>query len=248
VQPLPIAPIATVAPLPPFEHVCVYSPAPPEDPLPEEIIRSQLYLGIDFGQAQDYTAFAILEKSWVFVGPRNHWDYQRRREERFAVRHLERLPLGTPYTAVVARIAQIARPLDRLHTLLISADATGVGAPVIEQIRQMQLGRRLHPVIITPGNTESEHGIFYHVPKSHLITNLILQFESGMFKVSSNLPLAPTLLQELGGLRIKVSTAGNDIYSTWRADQHDDLLFAVALANWQAQRDKWSEPQRRLYW
>jgi hypothetical protein len=68
-----------------------------------------------------------------------------------------------------------------------------------------------------------------------------------MFKVAADLPLAATLLQELGSLRVKVNAAGNDIYSTWRTNQHDDLLFAVALANWLTLRHKWPEPQRRLF-
>ena len=44
-------------------------------------------LGVDLGQAQDFTALAVIEAA----GP-------------LLLRHIERLPLGTPYTAVVARI------------------------------------------------------------------------------------------------------------------------------------------------
>jgi hypothetical protein len=121
------------------------------------------------------------------------------------------------------------------RNISIAADATGVGSPVVELIRRLELGRRLYPVKITSGNAEPHgDGCFYHVPRSHLITNLILQFENPFFKVASDLELADALLKELASLRVKVSKAGNDIYTTWSPDQHDDLLFAVALASWQA--------------
>jgi hypothetical protein len=244
VLPLKVTPPPHLVPVPTFHPVPVLG-SPPESPLPEKVIQTQLYLGIDFGQVHDYTALAIVEKSWVLTGPRNHWNYERTREERFSVRFLERMPLGTPYTDIVARIGQISRSFGDQTNLWLCADATGVGRPVVEMIRSLQLPRRMYAVKVTPGNTESCDGIFYNVPKSHLIGNLILQFEGNMFKVCTDLDLADTLLEELGSLRVKVSTAGNDIYSTWRTSQHDDLLFAVALANWQAQKDKWYVPSLR---
>ena len=50
------------------------------------------YLGLDLGKKHDHTAIAIVEK---------------RMHTTLLVRHLERVELGTPYPAVVARIGEI---------------------------------------------------------------------------------------------------------------------------------------------
>jgi len=240
ILPFAVPPSRPVDPVSYLEQICVYPKSPqPEPVLPDLITDPKIYLGIDFGQANDYTALAILERATVHTGPKNHWNYERKKVERFSIRHLERFPLGTPYTAVVSRIGQIVRSTDPKTDLCLCADATGVGRPVIDMLRALQLGRLIYAVTITSGNAESCDGIFYNVPKSKLLNQIIHQFENGALKISGHLDLAGTLLEELAGLRVKVSNAGNDIYSTWRSSQHDDLLFAVALANWLAERRKW---------
>ncbi|MGI6449342.1 MAG: hypothetical protein ACOX3R_03310 [Desulfitobacteriia bacterium] len=50
------------------------------------------YIGLDLGQAQDYTALTIIE--------RKHFNYSLPREQ-YHIRHLERPKLGTPYPAIV---------------------------------------------------------------------------------------------------------------------------------------------------
>ncbi len=50
---------------------------------------SDFILGLDLGQAQDYTALGILERDGSSKGDR---EYQ--------LRHLDRFPLGTSYPAI----------------------------------------------------------------------------------------------------------------------------------------------------
>jgi hypothetical protein len=50
--------------------------------------------GLDLGQASDYTAVAILQRT-ITTNPR---------EKFFAVRHLERFPLGTSYPTICDRV------------------------------------------------------------------------------------------------------------------------------------------------
>ena len=57
-------------------------------------------IGVDIGQKRDPTAICV-------AAPENR-TVERRSEMHFLIRHLERLPLGTPYPAVVARIGEIA--------------------------------------------------------------------------------------------------------------------------------------------
>jgi len=69
---------------------------------------------------------------------------------------------------------------------------------------------------------------------------IVLQFENQALTIASKLELAETLQNELASLTVKFSAAGNDTISTWRESDHDDLVFAVALANWRAEANKWS--------
>ena len=62
------------------------------------------FVGLDLGQAQDYTALAVIEAA----DTKGAWDpvnlyFGRHRELR--LRHLERMPLGRSYPEMVARDA-----------------------------------------------------------------------------------------------------------------------------------------------
>src|ERR1035438_3461041 len=68
--------------------------------------NARMVLGVDLGQRRDYTALAVVESLRVKTG----FDAERWTdvfEEQVAVRHLERLPLGTPYTDVAERIEEM---------------------------------------------------------------------------------------------------------------------------------------------
>src|SRR6478609_8475228 len=87
-----------------------------------------VFIGADIGQKVDPTALCVAEA--VKLG--HAYDY--------TVRHLERLPLGTPYpqvaqriAAVVAAVANRPRPaLQGAPRITLMVDSTGVGAPVID--------------------------------------------------------------------------------------------------------------------
>ena len=72
------------------------------------MVSRQYFIGLDLGQSQDFTALAILERA-VMTG---EWDaaaFAYRKMAAFHLRYLERIPLGTPYPDVVARVGQVTR-------------------------------------------------------------------------------------------------------------------------------------------
>ncbi len=83
-------------------------------------VSAKCLLGVDLGQAQDPTAIAVAEM----------------REPDIHVRHLERLPLGTPYPRVIERVTAI---IEKLPSPDLIVDATGLGRPVIDQMRETGL-------------------------------------------------------------------------------------------------------------
>jgi hypothetical protein len=56
-------------------------------------------------------------------------------------------------------------------------------------------------------------------------------------RVAQGLPAAQVLARELQNFRMKVTLTNSDNLGAWRENQHDDLVLAVALACWMAERE-----------
>ena len=106
-------------------------------------------IGVDIGQTHDPTAICVAEDQ-----ARNECN---RTETHYLVRLLERLPLGTPYPQVVRRLRQIIDAVRQraARPAAVYIDATGVGKPVVDMLREGAIGScDLHAVYFTHGKTE----------------------------------------------------------------------------------------------
>jgi hypothetical protein len=199
------------------------------------------FVGLDLGQSVDYTALAVIQTVIAppieVISPYTRMvTYQPSKEPpKLHVRHLERFPLGTRYPSIVSAIAQRLPALeeDGARPSLV-VDKTGVGAPVVDLFEDA--GLRPIAITITGGTTPSQDGRGWHVPKRDLISTLQVAFQNHRLKINQDLPTAPTLTNELLNFKVKISTAGNATYEAWRESVHDDLVLAVALAVWYAER------------
>ena len=117
---------------------------------------SQFFVGLDLGQAQDYTALSVIER----IGESAD-DY------RYDVRHLQRFALGTTYPAIVEAVAKMCQSKPIASDYSLVADATGVGAAVMDLLEAS--GLSLTRVTITGGDTVSQEGSHYRVPKRDLV-------------------------------------------------------------------------------
>jgi len=197
---------------------------------------TEFFVGLDLGQARDYTALAILERSET-LGDRDAVSWERRKVVACRVRHLERVPMGTPYPDVVTRVAEVVASLRRSGRCQLMVDATGVGPPVVDMLRREDLDCWLRPVKVTSGDSESEKDGYYRVPKRDLIVGLQVMLQSGKLKFATGLPWGDAFLKEITEMRVKVTGEGHEQFGAWREGTHDDLVFAVALAGWGA--DRW---------
>jgi hypothetical protein len=77
-------------------------------------------VGLDLGQASDFTALAVLERRDVADGPAS-----------YGCRHLERFHLGTPYPTIVSAVAKMFDSPALLGAPLV-VDGTGVGRAVVD--------------------------------------------------------------------------------------------------------------------
>jgi hypothetical protein len=156
----------------------------------------------------------------------------------YDVRQVMRFPLGTKYPAIVQQtLAMLARPpLNNEVTLVV--DATGVGRPVID-LFQEQERVPVVPVMITAGTavTRDDWG-FVHVPKRDLVgvVQVALQNKQVRWPSEKKLRAVADLKQELQGFQYRITAAGHDQYGTWREGAQDDMVLALALALWEAER------------
>ena len=104
-------------------------------------------IGLDLGKRRDHAAIAILER----VDHRSA--YAAPTLGTLNVVHLERIPLGTPYTTVVAAVQRLVNTPILQGQCALAVDATGVGGPVVDMLRRGQLGCELSPSPSPLGNT-----------------------------------------------------------------------------------------------
>lgn len=232
------------------------------------------YVSVDLGQRRDYTAITVVEEP-VYVGnddwawelnvdgigwhspadmkPQQvqrgrNYEYQRGRPglPPLNVRHLERLPLGTAYPAVVTHVEKMLRSaaLSRHNTVLL-LDITGVGRPVYDSFRAASM--QPLGILIHGGDSVSQDGPVYRVPKRDLIGAAQVALQTGRIRIASALPHAEALKDELLNFKIEIDPrTAHDSYSAWREGKdHDDLVLSLAQAVWFRERRSKHLDQRR---
>jgi len=196
---------------------------------------NKFFVGLDLGQAQDYTALVAIERKAYRYDPRPY---------EYHIRHLERPKLGTPYPAIVEQVQALMRSRQLLNQATLVVDATGVGRPVVDLFRKA--GLRPVAITITGGNAVTVGGGGFHVPKRDLVTTLQVLFQSGRLKVAGRLPLAPVLIEELLNFKVKINVkTAHDSYEAWREGVHDDLVLAAALACWYGEKRSFIRPVQK---
>lgn len=193
-------------------------------------------IGIDIGQKRDPTAIAVVELRERQAGQTT--------EAVHITRHLERLPLGTSYPKIGARLAEVARNAHqrarqkhfdeygddarREYGFEVYIDATGVGQPVVDVLAET--GLRIRPVYFTHGDRRTEEWPSITLGKAWLVSRLQALFQTQRIMLPANHPEADAMLKELLDYEIKVSEDANDRYGAFRTGSHDDLVTALGLA------------------
>lgn len=197
----------------------------------------RFFMGVDLGQAHDYSAVSILEQELKLYEPKPGWRPINPEviDNTYLVRYLERFKLGTPYPMIVERIARLMeQPQMKIEGKLI-VDATGVGAPVVDMMKL----RKLHPVCIkiTGGFEVTQTKDGYHVPKAELVSALAVLFHSKRIKVAAKLSEAKSLKKEVLAFGYKINReTGHTTYGADAETEYDDIVLSVSLAAWYVMR------------
>ncbi len=188
-------------------------------------------MGLDLGQASDYSAFSIIEEHG----------------EDYHVRHLQRWPLRTHYTQIAADVARISRSAEMAgdeSKNILAVDMNGPGAPFLDILKTHNVAADVEPVFSHGGDKVVRDGGVWRVPKRLLVSRTQIALEQGRLKIAPGLPEAPLLVKELQNYQVAIDPlTAHDSYGAWRTGTHDDLLFAVMLPLFIA-----TGPRRNMAW
>ncbi len=197
-------------------------------PLPQGI-----QIGVDVGQRVDPTTIVVaaLELRDWSINPKakdSIYEMPLGGDIHYVVRFIERLPLATPYPKVADRLSEVYRQLKAPRVLI---DATGVGTPVVDLIREKDV--QCTPVYLTGGEKATqEHGEL-HLAKGLMISRLQVLLQQRFIHLPQTAE-AEALTEELLNYEIKVTDSQNLQMGVFKTGKHDDLATALGLACWGA--------------
>lgn len=157
------------------------------------------------------------------------------------MRHLARIPLDASYPDTVERIGKIiAAPeieaQERCYGPIVVLDITGSGMPIVGLFERADI----RPILVSiSGSSAREEQIEFNdwrIPKIDLVGNLRIMFEAGRLQMAQQLDLVPMLMDELRAFKMRPPRIDPNDPETWREGQSDDLIFAVAVGAWRANR------------
>jgi hypothetical protein len=194
------------------------------------------FIGLDLGQARDYSALAVIERRWL------QDDGVEVPVPMYHVIHLERSQMS--YPTLIQHVVQLLKMPKLLFESVLVVDAGGPGRPVIDMLRAQGV-RNMRGVVITGGAHvgQSPDGTTT-IPKRDLVAALVVQYEQGRIKMSPELPLAEQFEAELTNFSYKIDVKrGRETYEAADENVHDDMVVAAALAvYWATQVEKASVP------
>ena len=184
------------------------------------MVDRMIYVGVDLGKLETHSAIVVVER--IEEMPKDHFDVLRgvMERRRYVVRFAERLALNTDYTLVVKRVKQVVTQVATRGTCVLVVDETGVGVPVVEDIRRAGMGCSLCPIKISAGSQATGRS----VPREELLTKMKMMGERGELELAVGCLHGEALKRELVHLQLAGRKSG----------EKDDLAFALAC--WKARR------------
>jgi len=222
-----------------------------------------VHLGLDIGQKSDYSALVVVEvgiraTEATYIDYRDHKEYSVP-ESTYNVRHLARLPLGTPFRAVAMEVVNLVGGLWAWENALrkegailpyepqlpwdLWMDVTGMGLPVLELVqRALAVSPKtdrcmVHPVVFTHGDRfkrgEYDTGGNSRgdvLGKAFLVNRLQVLFEQRTIRLPKDDPQIDAMTQELLDYEVRIDPDANDKYGAFAVGAHDDMVTALGLA------------------
>jgi hypothetical protein len=217
-------------------------------------------VGVDLGQASDFTAIAVLEKTiappeTAMFSPVGESPSNRLVDGSivYDLVYLKRPKLGTPYDVMARRVADLICELEpqgafgELGQVTLSVDGTGVGRGMVDML-DTEFKRRgassnsvpkvdFRRVSVTGSQTTLKRPTrsngYWSVPKKDLVFPAVAAFQQKRVRIPAGIKDRDALVNELKNYRRTTNIdTGTMSFEPWRESEHDDLLFALCLALW----------------
>lgn len=215
-------------------------------------------IGVELGSRMENTALSVTERTYVLASPAerfnaSYYDHAVRRERmqarekvaiEYRVRHLERHSPPVRYKGIAERVVEL---VEAVGECVIATDITRTGRPVHNLIRhaidEATRGKGPMPshvkhclITVTgiAGGVSRSPDAGMLVPRRDLVSAALLLFEQEQLKIAEGLDLARTLTAEFTDFKPKADP--KDDLEGWRLAKNDDLVLAVAISTWAAER------------
>ena len=209
-------------------------------------------VGVELGARMENTAISVTERAYVSTGEafnasrhdhhlgRHRLHAREKVSVEYRVRHLERHPPPVRYKGVAERVAELVRTVGSCDLVM---DLTRTGQPVHALLLGTVNGALEETgtsVAQCPITVTGEFGAVSHspdvgwlVPRRDLVSAALLLFDQEQLKIAEGLDLAGTLTAEFAGFTPR---APKEELEGWRLGRNDDLVLAVAMSVWAAER------------
>jgi len=163
------------------------------------------YAGVDFGKLADYSVLTVLKREGDIL----------------KLVYMHQFPLETPYSQV---IGHLVRANEKFQFRKMLVDQTGVGEPVLEEIKAQGIS--------------CVEGVKFTVEtKEELLSNLKIAMEQNRLAI----PYHRQLCQQINEQQYAYSKSGHLQFSH-PSNSHDDMLWALALSVFAAREPPRKEP------
>jgi len=165
----------------------------PHPNLEQDSPNGNYYAGLDFGKLKDYSVLTVVKVE----------------DNTIKLFYIREFPLETPYAQV---IGHLVRANERFRFQKVLVDQTGVGEPILEEIRSQGIG--------------CVEGLKFTVEtKEELLTGLRILMEQERLAI----PYHRRLCQQINEQQYDYGKSGHLQFSHPK-NSHDDMLWALALA------------------
>jgi hypothetical protein len=214
-------------------------------------------VGVELGARMENTAISVMQRAYVPTGElfnkvrrdyaggyaigRSRLESREKVSVEYRVRHLERRSPPVLYNGIASRVAEL---VEAVGECVVVMDLTRTGRPVhaliMDAVHEVMKDTRSLPVSQCPITVTGEYGavgrsphLGWLVPRRDLVSAALLLFESDKLKIAEALDLAEGLTREFTDFK---PNAPREELEGWRLGKDDDLVLAVAMSVWAAER------------
>ena len=196
---------------------------------------------VDFGKKRDFSAMCMLERLAREPGGRRQpgriypptTPYT---PATYICHHLYRWPLLTPYPTIVADVVRVLASGRVPRPVTLLCDGTGPGVAIVDLFDATPVRPQPIAVVVTTGyQTTQLRAREIHTPKKDLVLHVGAAGDDRPARLilGPRLPFFDAVKKELESFSAETNpVSGHITYEAYREQDHDDLVFALALGVW----------------